>query len=137
MRSCSPSGTGIIYFTSCRAVLYATGQEGLIGGNIFTKLSVGGVPIVGVIATFLVGLLFLMPFPSWQGIVTFISSATVLSYGTGPVVLMTLRKTMPVDQYNRPYLLSGGMLISVARFHHLEFHHLLERRCDRHASCSS
>ncbi len=112
----SPSGTGIIYFATCSRVLYATGREGLIGGNIFAKLSVGGVPIVGVIATFLVGLLFLMPFPSWQGIVTFISSATVLSYGTGPVVLMTLRKTMPVEQYNRPYLLSGGMLISALAF---------------------
>jgi amino acid transporter len=112
----SPSGTGIIYFTSSSRVLYATGKEGLIGGDTFAKLSVAGVPVVGVIVTFLVGLLFLVPFPSWQGIVTFISSATVLSYGTGPVVLMTLRKTMPVDQYNRPYLLSRGMLVSSIAF---------------------
>jgi amino acid transporter len=112
----SPSGTGIIYFATTARVLYATGREGLIGGNIFARLSVGGGPVVGVIATFLVGLLFLMPFPSWQGIVTFISSATVLSYGTGPVVLMTLRKTLPVDQYSRPYQLSRGMLISSLAF---------------------
>ncbi|MHB1302887.1 MAG: APC family permease [Acidiphilium sp.] len=112
----SPSGTGIIYFTTTSRVLYATGKEGLIGGNTFAKLSVAGVPIVGVIVTFLVGLLFLVPFPSWQGIVTFISSATVLSYGTGPVVLMTLRKTMPIDRYHRPYLLSGGMAISSIAF---------------------
>ena len=112
----SPSGTGIIYFTTTSRVLYATGKEGLLGGNTFARLSVAGVPIVGVIVSFLVGLLFLVPFPSWQGIVTFISSATVLSYGTGPVVLMTLRKTMPVDKYKRPYLLSGGMLISAVAF---------------------
>jgi hypothetical protein len=31
-------------------------------------------------------------------------------------VLMTLRKTMPVDKYKRPYLLSGGMLISAVAF---------------------
>ena len=112
----SPSGTGIIYLTSTARVLYATGKEGLVGGNAFTKLSVAGVPVVGVLVSFLVGLLFLAPFPSWQRIVTFISSATVLSYGTGPVVLMTLRKTMPVDQFNRPYLLSRGMLISSLAF---------------------
>ncbi len=112
----SPSGTGIIYFTTTARVLFATGKEGLIGGKTFARLSVAGVPIVGVIVTFFVGLLFLMPFPSWQGIVTFISSATVLSYGTGPVVLLTLRKTMPVERYKRPYLLAGGMIISYIAF---------------------
>ncbi|WP_029314579.1 APC family permease, partial [Acidiphilium angustum] len=66
----SPTGTGIIYFTTTSRVLYATGKEGLIGGNFFAKLSVAGVPLVGVLVTFLVGLLFLVPFPSWQGIVT-------------------------------------------------------------------
>ncbi|HEX7389550.1 MAG TPA: APC family permease [Acidiphilium sp.] len=112
----SPSGTGTIYFTTTSRILFASGREGLIGGNVFAKLSSAGVPIVGVVITFLVGLLFLMPFPSWQGIVTFISSATVLSYGTGPVVLMTLRKTMPVERYKRPYLLAGGAPISYIAF---------------------
>jgi amino acid transporter len=112
----SPTGTGIIYFTTTSRVLYATGKEGLIGGNFFAKLSVAGVPLVGVLVTFLVGLLFLVPFPSWQGIVTFISSATVLSYGTGPVVMMTLRKTLPPDRYKRPYLLAGGNLIASVAF---------------------
>jgi amino acid transporter len=112
----SPSGTGIIYFTTTSRVLYATGNEGLIGGRTFARLSVAGVPLVGVLVTFVVGLLFLVPFPSWQLIIGFISSATVLSYGTGPVVLMTLRKTMPVDQYHRPYLLAGGPLIATLAF---------------------
>ncbi len=112
----SPSGTGIIYFTTTSRVLYATGKEGLIGGNFFAKLSSVGVPVVGVIITFLVGLLFLVPFPSWQGIVTFISSATVLSYGTGPVVLLTLRKTMPQTQFPRPFLLSGAPIVAGVAF---------------------
>ena len=112
----SPSGTGIIYFTTTSRVLYATGQEGLIGGPAFSKLSVAGVPIVGVVVAFLIGLLFLVPFPSWQSIVTFISSATVLSYGTGPVVLMTLRKTVPVDQYRRPYHLGGANIVGSLAF---------------------
>ncbi len=112
----SPSGTGIIYFTTTARVLYATGNEGLVGGGFFAKLTKFGVPYVGVVVTFFVGLLFLMPFPSWQGIVTFISSATVLSYGTGPVVLMTLRKTMPPAQYKRPYLLAGGPFIAGIAF---------------------
>lgn len=112
----SPSGTGIIYFTTTSRILYASGKEGLIGGNTFARLSVAGVPLVGVLVTFIVGLLFLLPFPSWQQIIGFISSATVLSYGTGPVVLMTLRKTMPVHQYKRPYLLAAGPLVASLAF---------------------
>ncbi len=112
----SPAGTGIIYFTTTARVVYASGQEGLIGGRLFSRLSVAGVPIVALIMTLIVGVLFLFPFPSWQKIIGFISSASVLSYGTGPIVFLTLRKTMPVEQYKRPYLLAGGPIVAIIAF---------------------
>lgn len=112
----SPAGTGIIYFTTTSRVVYASGQEGLIGGSLFARLSGNGVPIAGLIMTLIVGIFFLFPFPSWQKIIGFISSASVLSYGIGPVVLLTLRKTMPVEQYKRPYMLAGGPLIATISF---------------------
>ena len=112
----SPAGTGIIYFTTTSRVVYATGQEGLLGGQTFAKLSKVGVPIGGLIMTLIVGVFFMFPFPSWQKIIGFISSASVLSYGTGPIVLLTLRKTMPVEQYKRPYQLPGGTLVSTLAF---------------------
>lgn len=112
----SPAGTGIIYFTTTSRVVYASGQEGLIGGGLFSRLSVAGVPVVALIMTLVVGMLFLFPFPSWQKIISFISSAAVLSYGTGPIVFLTLRKTLPVQDYRRPYLLAGGPLVATLAF---------------------
>ena len=47
------------------------------------------------LATFAVGTLFLLPFPSWQKLVAYASSATVLSYGIGPVVLLAMREAQP------------------------------------------
>jgi amino acid transporter len=81
-----------------------------------STLSERGVPATGLIITFVVGLIFLLPFPSWQQIVTYISSATVLSYGIGPVVLMTLRKNLPIAQHPRPFTLAGATVISGAAF---------------------
>lgn len=112
----SPAGTGIIYFTTTSRVVYATGQEGLIGGKNFARLSKAGVPVGGLIMTLIIGIFFMFPFPSWQKIIGFISSAAVLSYGIGPIVLLTLRKTMPVEQYKRPYQLPGGPIVATLAF---------------------
>ncbi len=112
----SPAGTGVIYFTTTARVVYASGQEGLIGGQAFARLSLAGVPVAGLVMTLIVGIFFLFPFPSWQKIVGFISSASVLSYGIGPIVLMTLRRTLPIANYKRPYLLAGGPAVATISF---------------------
>jgi amino acid transporter len=111
----SPAGTGIIYATTTARVLYAVGKEGLMG-RWLARLNDKGVPIVGLGVTFLAGGLVLLPFPSWQKIVTFISSAVVLSYGIGPVVLLTLRKTLPVAQHPRPFTIAAPWLIGGVAF---------------------
>lgn len=111
----SPGGTGIIYATTTARVVYAIGKEGLMSEKLST-LSERGVPATGLIITFVVGLIFLLPFPSWQQIVTYISSATVLSYGVGPVVLMTLRKNLPIAKHPRPFTLAGATMISGLAF---------------------
>ena len=45
--------------------------------------------------TFVVGLIVFLPFPSWQQLVGFITSATVLSFASGPLVLAALRRRCP------------------------------------------
>ena len=40
-------------------------------------------PLVSLIVTFVVGLIVFLPFPSWQQLVGFVTSATVLSFGAG------------------------------------------------------
>ena len=63
---------------------------------------------------FIVGLIFFLPFPGWQQLVGFVTSATVLSFGSGPLVLMALRKELP--DYKRPFRLSGGWTIPYLAF---------------------
>src|SRR3954453_2788833 len=68
-----------------------------------------GAPLVSLAVTFVLGLVVFLPFPSWQQLVGFITSATVLSFGSGPVVLAALRRQVP--DHERPFRVPGGDLI--------------------------
>lgn len=59
--------------------------------------------------TFVLGLVVFLPFPSWQQLVGFITSATVLSFGSGPLVLAAMRRQIPDRE--RPFKVPGGDLI--------------------------
>jgi hypothetical protein len=73
-----------------------------------------GVPLISLIVTFVVGLVVFLPFPSWQQLVGFITSATVLSFATGPLVLGALRIGLPEQE--RPYRMPGGHVLAVLAF---------------------
>ncbi len=105
----SPAGTGLVYGGTTARVIYATGKDGL-AFSWLASLNKKGVPAAGLWLTWIVGMFFFLPFPSWQKIVTFISSAAVLGYGVGPVTLLTLRRTLPTAQYRRPFTLTGAWL---------------------------
>ena len=111
----SPAGTAIIAFTSTPRLFFAAGREGLARGP-FARVSGAGVPIVGVALTFLIGALFLLPLPSWRAIIKIVSAAALLSYGMASVSLITLRQTMPVAAYPRPYQLVFGAPIAALAF---------------------
>ncbi len=111
----SPGGTGFIYSTTSARVISAMGSDGFIH-RIFSRLSRNGVPWVAGILAFLVGIVFLLPFPSWSQLVGYISSVTVLSYGIGPIVLMSLRKIMPENQHPRPYRLPAAHIFAPITF---------------------
>ncbi len=105
----SPAGTSLTYMGTTARVIYASGREGL-GFSWLGTLNSRGVPRAGLWVTWVAGVLFFLPFPSWQKIVSFLSSAMVLGYGAGPVALMTLRRTLPISQYKRPFTLRGAGL---------------------------
>src|SRR6185312_4490791 len=73
-----------------------------------------GVPWVSLLLAFVVGLIVFLPFPSWQQLVGFITSATVMSFASGPLVLASLRRQVP--DHERPFRLPGGHLIPVLAF---------------------
>ncbi|HSC47961.1 MAG TPA: APC family permease [Gammaproteobacteria bacterium] len=109
----SPAMCGYMWVTTTPRILYAMGEEGL-WPRFFTRVSSHGVPWVGVLATFLIGTLFLLPFPSWQKLVAYASSATVLSYGIGPVVLLAMRRAAPGSP--RPFRLPAAALMAPLAF---------------------
>ncbi len=110
----SPADTGLIYTTIASRVSYAMGRNAnaprwLATNNRF------GVPYWSLVVTFCVGIVLLLPFPSWQSLVGFITSATVMSFGSGPLVVAVLRRKYP--HRDRPFRLPGGDLIPFLAFY--------------------
>lgn len=109
----SPAGTGLAFVTGGSRVLYAVGDT-RGGPTALAQLSENGVPWVAVIVMWVVGVLFLLPFPAWQLLVGYISSITVLTYGLGPVALLVLRKSLP--QAERQFDLPFAQVIAPVAF---------------------
>ena len=70
----SPAGTGLVYSGSSARVSYALGRNGYIP-EAFDRLSKRGVPWVSILFSFAVGMIVFLPFPGWQKLVAFVTSA--------------------------------------------------------------
>jgi amino acid transporter len=110
----SPADTGLIYTTVTGRISYAMGRNGN-APRALAKTTPRGVPLVSLFVTFVVGLIVFLPFPSWQQLVGFITSATVLSFGSGPLVLAALRRQVP--DRDRTFRLPFGDLIPFLAFY--------------------
>jgi amino acid transporter len=100
----SPADTGLIYTTVTGRVSYAMGRNGN-APRILAKTTPRGVPLVSLFVTFVVGLIVFLPFPSWQQLVGFVTSATVLSFGAGTLAVGAMRRELPDRQ--RPFRVPG------------------------------
>jgi hypothetical protein len=78
------------------------------------QLNRHGVPWAGLVVSYIVGVVFFFPFPSWQKLVSAVSLITVLSYSIGPVILLHLRKAIP--DATRPFRLRAARLIATLAF---------------------
>ncbi len=91
----SPSGTGLIYLTSSSRLSFGLSKNGYIP-DAFEKVAKGTrVPVFGLIVCTVLGLLFLLPFPSWAKLVGVVTDASVLMYAGAPLALGALRKQKP------------------------------------------
>jgi len=109
----SPAGTAFIYVTAASRITMATGEIGS-GPAALARINNTGVPWVALLVTYVAGAMFFFPFPSWQKLVSYISSVTVLSYSIGPIVLLQLRRSMP--DVERPFRLWMPWLLAPAAF---------------------
>ena len=109
----SPSGTGWVYMGTGTRTFYGLSADGYLP-KAFTALSKTRIPWLSLVAALVVGLIFLLPFPSWYLLVGFISSATVFTYVMGGVALQVFRRTAP--KLNRPFKLPGAFILAPIGF---------------------
>ena len=109
----SPGACGFVYTTTTSRIIMASSENHALP-RWFAKVNSNGVPWVALIMTYVVGLVLFLPFPSWQKMVGYISSITVLSYGVGPILLICLRKSMPDTP--RPFRLTGAQWLAPLAF---------------------
>ena len=94
-----------MYVTGGARILYGVGDMDA-GPRWLLRLNRAKAPLLAVLVMWVVGILFLLPFPAWQLMVGYITSITVLTYGLGPVVLIVLRRNCP--DMVRPFRLWGA-----------------------------
>ena len=110
----SPSGTGMTYTASTARMIYGMERNGTlprIFGSVHPKW---GVPRPAMWLNLVVSFLFLFFFRGWDSLAAVISVATIISYLTGPVSVMTLRRTAP--ELHRPFRLAGLPIIAGIAF---------------------
>ena len=118
----SPSGTGLIYTTGTSRVSYGLARNRYFP-QIFGKVDRNGVPWVGLIFAFIIGLFFLLPFPSWHSLVGLITGASVLMYAGAPLSVGAFRGQVP--DANRPYRMPAAGVLAPARVRRRRPAHLL------------
>ncbi len=100
----SPFGTGLVYAAGTPRGILAFTKNGYFP-KTFRSVNQRGTPGAAIILSFVVGIAFLLPFPSWQKLVGVLSSATILTYMMGPVSTAVLRRT--AGHMTRRYKLGG------------------------------
>ncbi|WP_231443200.1 APC family permease [Brevibacterium zhoupengii] len=109
----SPADTGLIYTALAPRLSYSQAKVGN-APRALAKLNKHGVPWISLLVVFIVSCIMFLPFPSWAKLVGFITSGTVLSFATGPVVVAALRRQLP-DQ-ERPFKLPGNDVLPIIGF---------------------
>lgn len=110
----SPFGTTLVYTAATSRILYGMALNRHLP-EFFLKVNRHNIPYVTLYANLIVGMLSFLPFPGWQKLVAFLSSASILSYSIGPICLLTLRKTQP--EHHRPFKLANAGVISYFAFY--------------------
>lgn len=110
----SPFGTTLVYTAATSRIMYGMALNHHIP-SWFLKTNRHQIPYMTLYVNFLVGILSFLPFSGWQKLVAFLSSASILSYGIGPICLLAMRKLEPETE--RPFKLSYSTLISYIAFY--------------------
>ena len=109
----SPAGTGLVYSGTSARTSYALARVGYVPPAL-GQVDKRGVPFVSLIFCWVIGMLVFLPFPSWSGLVTLVTTATVLMYAMAPTSLAALRRADP--DRPRPYRLPAAGILAPLSF---------------------
>lgn len=90
----APLGTANVYTAITSRILLSLARD-FFPKSFFVKLNKNLSPAHCLWLNVVVGACFLLPFPTWQQLVDFLSSVVVFAYLSGPISLMILRKEIP------------------------------------------
>ncbi len=107
----APFGTAFIYTASTGRINYAMSKNGYMP-PIFQRLNKKGAPIYSIVLNFIIGMIFFLPFPGWQSMITFLVSCFILAYAFGPIALVALRYKAPHTQrsFRLPFVRVFGFI---------------------------
>lgn len=110
----SPSGTGTTYMATTSRMIYAMERNRTLP-EIFGRVHpLYGVPRQAMWFNLAISFVFMFFFRGWDSLAAVISVATVISYLTGPISVMALRRSVP--EMHRPLRLPGLSLIAPFAF---------------------
>jgi amino acid transporter len=110
----SPGGTALIYETSTSRLSFGLSKNGYIP-SIFERIwERTRVPVFGIIISGIIGVIFLLPFPSWTKLVGVVTDASVIMYAGAPLAMGALRLQKP--DLPRLYRLPAGAIIAPIGF---------------------
>lgn len=110
----SPFGTTLVYTAATSRIVYGMALNHHLPA-VFLKVNRHNIPYVTLYANLVVGLFSFLPFPGWQKLVAFLSSASILSYSIGPLCLLAMRTLQPT--LPRPFRLKAAFGMSQLAFY--------------------
>ncbi|MFC3650118.1 APC family permease [Dyella humi] len=110
----SPSGTGMTYTATTARMIYGMERNGTLPKILGLVHPKWGVPRPAMWFNLVVSFLFLFFFRGWGTLAAVISVATIISYLTGPVSVMTLRRT--ATELHRPLRVRGLPVLAGVAF---------------------
>jgi amino acid transporter len=91
----SPAGTGLLLTGTSSRTLYAIEKNGFGVPKWLRRLDHRGVPATAQWTAYVLGLIAIMPFPSWHSLIVLTSSAGILGYMLSGSSLGAFRRTAP------------------------------------------
>jgi len=110
----SPSGTLNVYLGTSMRTLYGTAALGYLPESMMKVDEKRRIPVMPLVISLIVGIIFFAPFPSWYKLVGFITSATVFTYLIGGPALRSLRRN--AKELKRPFNLPGSSILAPLAF---------------------